>query len=127
MAQILINPIYLGLAAAATYTLTQIQELLRKYPIRRNINSSHILDKEQHDFNEECGEECIFFVSEKIKAKLKVDLTKDKIPVPNVTSRDLCKHGCTIEVRLGLSTTKEWKIDTAYHPIDMPCLVKGKK
>ena len=89
-----------------------------------NINKFHILDKKEHDFNEECGEECILYVTGKIKTKLKVDLIKDEIKVPNLTSSDYCKHGCTIEVRLGLSDKKEWKINTAYHLLDKSCKVR---
>ena len=120
MAQILLNPIVLGCTA---YALHEIEELLKNLPINMSINESHILYKRSHDFNEKCGEECILFVVEKIKEKLKVDIVNEESETPSFKSRDNCKHGCTIEVRLGLSNKKEWKINTAYHPFDKPCLV----
>ena len=112
MAHILLNPIFLGLAVK---TASEIEDLLKELPINLGINRSHILYKDSHDFNGECGEECILFVAEKIKAKIKVDIVNENIDSPAFESRDTCRHGCTIAVRLGLSTNNQWKIGTAFH------------
>ena len=112
MAHILLNPILLGLAA---YSLRELEDLLRNFPISLNINRHHILYKDQHNFNDECGEDCLIYVSEKIKSEVKVDVVNENIETPGFKSREKCRHGCTIEVRLGLSTEQIWKIGTAYH------------
>ena len=119
MAHLLLNPIFLGLAA---YTASEIEDLLRNFPINLNFNRHHVLDKIDHDFSDECGEDCITFVAEKIKAEVKVDVVNENVESPAFQSSDVCRHGCTIVVRLGLSTKKEWKVATAFH--QGPCKAK---
>jgi hypothetical protein len=121
MAHILLNPALLGLVA---YSLRELEDLLRGLPISLSINRRHILDKDAHDFNDECGEDCIIYVVEKIKASLKIDIVNENVETPAFESREVCRHGCTIAVRVGLSNKDYWKIGTAYHVY--PCLAKGR-
>ena len=95
----------------------------QKFTLNLNLNRNHILNKASHDFNEECGEDCIIFVANKIKAKIKVDIVNQNVETPAFESKDKCRHGCTIVVRLGLSTKEEWKIGTAFH--EGPCRMQN--
>jgi hypothetical protein len=119
MAHLLLNPIFLGLAA---YTAAdKIEDLVRDLPLDLDFNRHHVLEKFDHDFNDVCGELCVKFVAEKIKAEVKVDVVNENVESPAFESSDECRHGCTIAVRLGLSTKKEWKVATAFHK--GPCKV----
>ena len=63
MAHLLLNPIFLGLAA---YTAAdKIQDLVRDLPLDLNFNRHHVIDKIDHDFNDVCGEDCITLLQKK--------------------------------------------------------------
>ena len=62
MAHLLLNPIFLGLAA---YTDQEIEDLVRNFPINLNFNRHHVIDKIDHDFNDVCGEDCITLLQKK--------------------------------------------------------------
>ena len=124
MAQIVLNPVFLGLAAAAVYSIQKLEQILHELPINLNYNINkwhHILENTSHDhgFNNKCGEECVKYVAEKIKAKVTVKETDEKIENPEVQDTGNCIHGCTIAVRLRL-VNKTWQIGTAWH--EGPCL-----
>ena len=93
MAQLLINPIALGFAGKAAW---EIEDLLKNLPINLNLNRNHILNKAIHDFNEKCGEDCIIFVVNKIKVKIKVDYVNQNVESPAFESKDKCRYGCLL-------------------------------
>ena len=115
MAHLALNPNFFNLPISLG--CSDIEDKLRNFPIRTMSDNDrhHILDKIGHKFSDDCGEECVKFVAEKVKANLKVDIAKKNKEGCNIQSSDKCKHGCEIIVRLGLSTKKEWKISTAFH------------
>ena len=119
MAQIVLNPVFLGLATAAAYTIHKLEQILHDLPINLNYDRNkwhHILENPSHDhqFNNKCGEECVKYVAEIIKAKVRVKETDEKIENPEVEDKGNCIHGCTIAVRLRL-VNKVWHIGTAWH------------
>ena len=119
MAQIVLNPVFLGLAAAAAYTIQKLEQILHDLPINLNYDRNkwhHILENPSHDhrFNNKCGEECVKYVAEKIKVKVTVKETDEKIENPLVKDTGECIHGCIIGVTLKL-VNKTWQIATAWH------------
>ena len=114
MAQILLNPIFLGFAA---FSIKKLEETLHDLPINVHYNDNkwhHILDKSEHDFNDRCGQDCVISVAESVKLKVTVDESTEQIEQPEVEDSGECRHGCTIMVRLKL-VDKTWQIGTAWH------------
>ncbi len=120
MAQIVLNPVFLGLAAAAAaYSIQKLEQILHDLPINLKYDRNkwhHILENPSHDhgFNNKCGEQCVKYVAEKIKAKVTVKETDEKIEIPVVKDTEKCIHDCTIGVELKL-VNKIWQIGTAWH------------
>ena len=122
MAQILINPIFLGFAA---YSIHKLEETLHDLPINLSYNTNkwhHILENDRHNFNSRCGQHCVEIVAQTVKTKVTVVESNENIEEPEVEDSGKCVHGCTIMVRLKL-VNKVWQIGTAWHEGD--CLTGG--
>ena len=114
MAQILINPFILGLAA---YSIHELTKILQDLPLNLVYNSNkwhHILNQNKHGFTPSCGQHCVESVAQIVKAKVTVVESNEKIEEPVVEDSGNCVHGCTIMVRLKL-VDKVWQISTAWH------------
>ena len=117
MAQILINPIFLGFAA---YSIHKLEEILHDLPINLSYNANkwhHILENERHYFNLRCGQHCVETVAQIVKGKVTMVESNENIEEPEVEDSGNCVHGCTIMVRLKL-VNKVWQIGTAWHKGD---------
>ena len=94
-----------------------IEGVIKLYELCTNINENtrhHILDKEEHKFNDKCGMPCVISVAKEIIKNLKVEDSETK--ETKTEGEGFCKHGCHLKVTFGISTkTKEWKIATAWH------------
>lgn len=100
----------LGLAITSSIAIKKILKSLNIIPMDAN-KRNHILNNAKHGFNDLCGESCVNEVAKKIISKLEVGDQPD-----HFESKDYCKHGCLIAVRLGFSTkVKDWTYATSYH------------
>lgn len=121
MAQILINPLFLEFP---TYSIHLLEETLHDLPLNKLYNSNkwHHIFQVKHNFNNRCRQDCIFYVAEIVKAKVRVEKSNEEIKEPLVKDSAECRHGCTIMVELKL-VDKIWQIGDAWH--EGPCLADG--
>ena len=124
MAQIVLNPIFLGFAA---YSIHKLEEILHDLPINLSYDANkwhHILENNKHNhyFNLKCGQHCVETVAQIVRGKVTIVESNKNIEEPEVEDSGKCVHGCTIMVRLKL-VNKVWRIGTAWHKDS--CLVGG--
>ena len=98
--------------------IEKIKEHIQELDIDGYIQD-HVMTK-KHEFNDECGEDCILYVAFRVKNKIN---WVNNGSVPYIRGSDYCRHGCDIEVRMSLPPGKhEWKIGTAFHKYTCNCL-----